>query len=668
MSSRTAISSSSVLTCKPMNLSVIHNSRIIDYRRPLGALRCGEKAVLSIRLSGRDAYCCNVYLRLWKDGAEQILNGFRHTGADGIWYGFEISAPERPQLLWYYFIIDCGGKRFYYGSRSGEGRLSSTLPEDYQITCYDGSFTVPEWFCESIVYQIFPDRFNRGTPEPGEKTSLDRADFHRSMGRRIRIHEDWNDEPCYLPEEGCKFYSPNDYFGGDLKGITEKLPYLASLGIKVIYLNPIFEAASNHRYNTSDYLSIDPILGSEYDFAKLTEKAAEYGISVMLDGVFSHTGDDSVYFNKYGHYSSLGAYSGKGSPYYDWYDFRRFPDDYRCWWNFDTLPEVNEMTPSYVEFIYSVLQKWTTLGARAWRLDVADELPDDFIKLLRARLKSIDPEAVLLGEVWEDASNKTWERGLREYVYGHELDSVMNYPFADALCDFLTGRSDAFTLNDALASQQERYPEPFYRACMNVLGSHDTQRLLSELSGAPDKHALSREEQAEFILTDEQLSLGKKRQKLAAAIQYSMPQPPCLYYADEAGMTGLSDPFNRKTYPWGCEDAEMIELYRLLGHIRNTNPVLLRGEACFLPINADVFAVYRKHEDSSAITIVNRSNATVRFELRPCDFIEGNLAPQVEFSACYTDLLNENTEHKAEGGSLLIEINALTACMLLSKQ
>ena len=244
----------------------------------------------------------------------------------------------------------------------------------------------------------------------------------------------------------------------------------------------------------------------------------------------------------------------------------------------------------------------------------------------------------------------------------------MNYPFADALCDFLTGRSDAFTLNDALASQQERYPEPFYRACMNVLGSHDTQRLLSVLSGAPDKHALSREEQAEFILTDEQLSLGKKRQKLAAAIQYSMPQPPCLYYADEAGVTGLSDPFNRKTYPWGCEDAEMIELYRLLGHIRNTNSVLLRGGACFLPINADVFVVYRKHEDSSAITIVNRSNAKVRFELRPCDFIEGNLAPQVEFSACYTDLLNENTEHKAEGGSLLIEINALTACMLLSKQ
>ena len=618
MSSRTVISSSSVSTCKPMNLSVIHNSRIIDYRRPLGALRCGEKAVLSIRLSGRDAYCCNVYLRLWKDGAEQILNGFRHTGADGIWYGFEISAPERPQLLWYYFIIDCGGKRFYYGSRSGEGRLSSTLPEDYQITCYDGSFTVPEWFCESIVYQIFPDRFNRGTPEPGEKTSLDRADFHRSMGRRIRIHEDWNDEPCYLPEEGCKFYSPNDYFGGDLKGITEKLPYLASLGIKVIYLNPIFEAASNHRYNTSDYLSIDPILGSEYDFAKLTEKAAEYGISVMLDGVFSHTGDDSVYFNKYGHYSSLGAYSGKGSPYYDWYDFRRFPDDYRCWWNFDTLPEVNEMTPSYVEFIYSVLQKWTTLGARAWRLDVADELPDDVLALIRDSAKAEKPDCAIIGEVWEDAVIKISYGHRRNYALGYSLDSVMNYPFRNAVISFARGETGAFALRDFLLSQQHNYPMPMYMALMNLLSSHDVERLHSALGADCGLKSLDRASQAAFRLTPEQSAKADRLQKLCAAIQYCTPGVPCLYYGDEECLDGAGDPFNRA--PFEPSGSGLHNFYVELGRIRNSSEALKSGSTKFYAPTPDVLMILREAENDRILCVINRGSNV--FNLRDYGFAD----------------------------------------------
>lgn len=646
-----------------MDFKVFHNSRMQSCRSPFGALRCGETAVLSVTISGNEAYLCDVYLRLWSNGREQIFNGLRFTSSDNVKFSFKITAPDVPQLIWYRFIIKANDDCFYYAASSGEGKLTTSPGEDYQITCYANDFNTPEWFRHGIIYQIFPDRFHKKL-DSNDNTGYD---CHISKGRKLRIHQDWNEAPCYLPDDGETDYAPNDYFGGNLKGITEKLSYLASLGISVIYLNPIFEAASNHRYNTSDYLTIDSILGTEYDFIELLNQAKKYGISIMLDGVFSHTGDDSMYFNRYNRYPCIGAYNSPDSPYYEWYDFREYPNKYRCWWNFPTLPEINELTPSYVEFICHVLEKWTNLGVDAWRLDVADELPDEFIELLNNKLKQLKPDAVLLGEVWEDASTKTWEKGLRKFVYGHELDGVMNYPFYDAVCDFLTNRIDADELAVLLLTQQEHYPEPFYRSCMNLLGSHDTQRLISVLGGAPPKDTLSRNEQAEFTLSSNQLTLGKRRQRLAAAIQYSMAQPPCIYYGDEAGLTGLSDPFNRKTYPWGHEDAEMIEFYRHMAQIRKDNLVFTDGGISFSGYMDDVFIIYRVIGVDSVLTIINRSNNIVDLELDCSYFCEGNHTSDIVFAKSYFDMLTPSMHYCVESGVLKIKLEAISFYILKSE-
>lgn len=649
-----------------MELFAYHNSREKYCRLPQGALCCREKAVLRIKLWGADAHNASVKARLWVDNREDLIESRRFNDGFDTVHEFEIEAPEQPQLIWYYFIIDACGERLFYGARTGVGKLTDTPPEDYQITVYDGAFETPAWFRRGTVYQIFPDRFHRGGKDGKGKTALDRLEYHENMGRRVVRHEKWDEASLYKPLKGEKHYSPCDYFGGDLRGIREKLPYLARLGISCIYLNPIFEAASNHRYNTSDYMSVDPVLGDERELKKLCVEAKKLGMRIMLDGVFSHTGDDSVYFNKYGNYDSVGAYSSKNSPYYEWYHFDRFPNKYRCWWGFKTLPEVVEDNPSYREFVCKVLEKWAKCGATSWRLDVADELPESFIEMLRKKLKRLDGEGVLLGEVWEDASNKLWEKGLRRYVYGQELDSVMNYPFRDALVDFFVGRIDAYELNEALSSQRERYPEPFYRACMNILGSHDSERILSALSGAPGRGELSRDQQAKYTPDEEALCIGRKRLMSAAALQYAMPQPPCIYYGDEAGMVGLFDPFNRETFPWGREDAELLERYRLLGKLRSVKSALNSGKTAFTAFSQDVFAVLRADEGGSVIVLVNRSCDNKTLSVRECDFYEGPDAGDMPFADKYVDLLCGKLHRKnPETGGIVLKLDGFGACILL---
>lgn len=631
---------------------------------------------MCIYLSGLDAARANVTLRLWADGREQLLPAHSREpmpheslsrlplgGGAGLCFSFNVEAPDVPQLIWYYFIIDIaqpdgGNTRLFYGapeSRSGTGRLYPAweTPPDYQITVFERDFETPDWFSRGIVYQIFPDRFNRderGASADGAERvpAFSRAEYHEKLGRRVIKHADWFEPVLYRPCDGEEFYSPCDYYGGDFNGIKQKLPYLAELGVSVIYLNPIFEAASNHRYNTSDYLSVDPILGSEYDLIELSRAAEKYGIKLMADGVFSHTGDDSVYFNKYGNYPVRGAYGGKDSPYYEWYEFERFPDKYRCWWGFKTLPEVNELQPDYRRFIEGVFKKWADCGITSWRLDVADELPDEFIKGLRFALKKLDPNGVLLGEVWEDASNKVSGGGLRQFVLGKELDSVMNYPFRDAVCDFLTRRTDAYALFETLSGQRERYPAPFYRACMNLLGSHDTQRILSCLSDAPPKDTLTREQQAEYKYGSDALIRGKRRLHAAFALMFSMPQPPCIYYGDEAGMLGLSDPFNRGTYPWGREDKELRGFVKRLTEIRRGSAALNGGSAAFAAPCADVFAVLRFAAEESVLLLVSRAESEISVSICAEDFSEGPDAKNIRLSGEYSDAFAAEKLFKTE--------------------
>ena len=451
--------------------------------------------------------------------------------------------------------------------KKGFGGEGSTEAHNgpWQLTVYDPSFDTPHWMTGGIMYQIFPDRFyNSGTPKA-------------NVPQDRKLHEHWGEQPDWKPDERG-IITNSDYFGGDLKGIEEKLPYLESLGVTCIYLNPIFEAHSNHRYNTADYSKIDPLLGTEADFQHLCAAAKKRGMHVIVDGVFNHTGSDSIYFNREKRYPVEGAYNSQQSPYSSWYNFHPWPNQYDCWWNFDTLPDVNECAPSYNDYIngtHGIIRKWLALGADGWRLDVADELPDEFLENLRDAAKAEKPDAVILGEVWEDASNKEAYGQRRKYFQGHQLDSVMNYPFRNAILGFLTG-ADAANMMEIIMNIVENYPPQVLRLLMNHIGTHDTERAITVLAGEPmGNHG--RDWQSSTHLSRERRQKGLRLMRLAALMQYTLPGVPCIYYGDEAGLEGYRDPFNRGCYPWGHENEGLVEWYRRLARLRKSCPCLNEG-------------------------------------------------------------------------------------------
>ena len=458
--------------------------------------------------------------------------------------------------------------------------------EDYQT---------PEWFKGGVMYQIFPDRFHKNGTMPDIKGRIGRAD--------------WGGEPSFRPNEKGKVLN-NDFFGGNLKGIQEKLDYLQNLGVTTIYLNPIFEAASNHRYDTSDYMKIDPILGDEQDLAELVKAAKNKGIRLILDGVFNHTGDNSVYFNKYGEYSSVGAYQSKDSPYYSWYNFQEFPDKYSSWWGIDILPEVNENSEEYQEFIFGkdgVLKKWLNFGIGGYRLDVADELPDFFLKKLRKAVKEKDKNAIIIGEVWEDASNKIAYSQRREYLQGRELDSVMNYPLKDGIIDYIkTG--NALNLLHCVRVLINHYPKQTLDCLMNILGTHDTARILTVLGGI---YCKNKEEMSQnwAYLSENDKKNAIKQLKMAAVLQYTMPGVPCIYYGDENAMEGHIDPFCRRCFDWEHLNEDLIGFYSNLGKIREENREIFK-DGDFQEIFADEgFLYYKRIKNNSEIYIYTNNSS-----------------------------------------------------------
>ncbi|MBQ7861565.1 MAG: glycoside hydrolase family 13 protein, partial [Clostridia bacterium] len=388
------------------------------------------------------------------------------------------------------------------------------------------------------------------------------------------------------------------------------------LGVTCIYLNPIFESQSNHRYDTSDYSEIDPLLGTEKDFERLCKKAGEYGISIILDGVFSHTGDDSIYFNKYGRYKNLGAFQSKESEYYDWYKFIEYPNEYHSWWGISILPEIKEESPSFIKFIAGekgIAQKWLKAGARGWRLDVADELPDVFLDEFRKAVKAENPEALVLGEVWEDASNKFSYGERRRYFGGKQLDSVMNYPFAEAIISFLrSGKVEGFS--DKILAILENYPKCCIDVLMNHIGTHDTMRVITALAGESCEYR-DRQWQSEHFLSEKQYQFGVKLLKLASVIQFTLPGVPCIYYGDEAGMEGYKDPFNRKFYPWGNENRELLAHYKNLGRLRKNCQCLKDGEYRTVSEMLGCLAYIRKSNMDEIMVIVNRNEHPIDYYL-----------------------------------------------------
>jgi len=638
------------------DVNIIHDSTKEAFRSPLGAVPCGTEVTLTLQIDKLEVESVTLQVLNQGDGSckqqdrrgrSLCLEDTQDTRtvpfclAIGS-FTFRCATGTVPMVLWYWFEVRLrGGAVCYYGAdlpyASGLGRIYRNPPPAFQLTVYDPAFTTPDWVKTSVMYQIFPDRFCAGDEE-GVRAGVE---YHRNMGRdEFELHENWEDLPVFEAKDGRSYYMPSDIFGGDLEGIRKKLPYLKELGATLLYLNPIFEAASNHRYNTGDYLKIDPVLGDAESFRRLAEEARESGIRIILDGVFSHTGDDSIYFNKYGRYPDVGAYQSKDSPYFSWFNFENHPDKYESWWGFETLPEVNEFDRGWQDFIItakdSVIKHWIEEGALGYRLDVADELPDEIIELIRTAVKEADPEAFLLGEVWEDATTKQSYGRQRAYALGRGLDSVMNYPFLNKTIEFLTNKIDSRNYCRFLTHQLHTHPAPMYFTLMNLISSHDVSRARTILSSEVDTGGMSRQEQALFSLSEEEFSLGGRRQRLAAAIQFSLPGVPSLYYGDENGMTGLLDPFNRRAF--AIEDKEIAEWYRYLARTRHDHPVMSTGYVRFFSTDGSVLGILRYAKDGkdffgaaigtdAVLTIINPVNEPRRIVIELEDLIEIDMPP-----------------------------------------
>ena len=577
-----------------------HDPRLPAYRSPFGAVRTGEPIHIAIRAEGFQ----EAVLELMGDSLWEEIPMTRTD--EGFSVGF--SAPAEPAALWYRFRLRRGedGALFWLCA-APDGMLSWLRPEPeegFRLTVFRRDFETPGWFRESVLYQIFPDRF--AFSEDGK--AAEGIAYHRALGQTPELHASAEEEPRWHPRDFETDYSPDDFYGGRLSAIEERLPELKALGVNCLYLNPIVEARSNHRYDSSDYRRVDPILGTNEDFQSLCASAKELGIRILCDGVFSHTGADSVYFNRDGHYPRPGACSPEPSPYDSWYDFRHFPDDYRSWWGFRDLPEVNELDLSWQDFVVSgensVVKHWLRLGASGWRLDVADELPDEVLAMIRRAAREEKPDALILGEVWEDAVLKESYGARRRYALGESLDSIMNYPFRTAVLDFLREKTTALELAAFLTSQQLHYPGPLYESLMNLLGSHDVERLRTALASGMNIKEFSREEQLtiEESLSEHAWARAERLEELAFAIQFSVPGVPSIYYGEETGMTGTNDPFNRR--PWKASDVNRSDY---LARLSARHKACVGLPAGFIPCGEDVLVILRGSGENAFLTVVNRA-------------------------------------------------------------
>ena len=561
-------------------MSILYNSWSPNHKIPFGAIELGEELKINVKAI-EDIN--EIYLIIAND--KGIIKEVNMNKCENNIFSIDNIYLDIEDIYFYYFkvIKNVYGniQTKYYGKSNNSGNCQEYYNEydinKYQITV-SKKVNTPKWFEEGVLYHIFVDRFNKtGKIHNPKKNSF--------------MYANWEDTPMYIKNSEGEI-ARWDFHGGNLKGIISKLNYLKSLGISIIYLSPIFEAQSNHKYDTGNYKAIDPMFGDEEIFKELIKEAKEKGMSIILDGVFSHTGDDSIYFNKYGNYDSLGAYQSKESKYSSWYNFKNYPNEYDCWWGVKSMPNVNENEESYMDYIIrdkdSVINKWMNYGVKGWRLDVVDELPNKFLDELRKETLKANNESILIGEVWEDASNKISYNERRKYLLGNQLNGVTGYVFKNIILDFLTYKINSSDVYNKFMTIKENYPKYAFKSNLNLLGTHDTPRILTELN--EDKELLN----------------------LAVAIQMTFEGVPYVYYGDEAGMTGGKDPDNRKTYPWKNEDKELIAFYKKMIKDRNNNEVLSRGDTTFLNLeNEDVFAYIRHMENSQeneVLVIVNRSN------------------------------------------------------------
>ncbi|WP_374286150.1 glycoside hydrolase family 13 protein [Lactococcus sp.] len=565
------------------------NSWNSEYKQPFGAIKAGQ--VMKINFSSTKENIAVKFI-IRRDFGQR--HEFEMQEIETGLYSSSVQFDVGHGLYFYYFEIteptDWGDVKQYYGrsENNGEGVLyiSEQDVKPYQVTVYDFDDKAPDWYRDAVFYQIFPDRFNNGNPDG--KINAPKANSF--------LYGSLKDDPFYVKEENGAI-ARWDFFGGNLKGITAKIPYLKTLGVSAIYLNPIFSATSNHRYDTNDYLEIDEMLGDEVDFKELLDELHANQMHLVLDGVFSHVGKNSRYFNiskQYG--ENEGATQSIQSPYFDWFKFTDYPQDYKSWWGIKDLPEVDKDNESFRQFIYgktnSVLQKWNDFGLDGWRLDVADELPDSFIRGIRENLNQYQ-DTVLIGEVWEDASNKISYGKRRDYILGDSLHGCMNYPFRDMIIRYLTGGMSAYDIAHQLMILSENYPTDIFYNNLNNLGTHDTERILT--------------------------MIGQENNANAVGLMFSLPGVPCIYYGDEAGLTGGKDPSNRKYFPWDNIPEDTYQLYQKWTKLRNQENLLRAGS--FTSFYADnCLGILRYDAGGAFVSMFNPSNEQVNFHFEDLHF------------------------------------------------
>ena len=597
----------------------------------LGAFRYGDVINIEISLERRLGAAA-IVIRICRDGEGDRDIPFTLLDSSNIHdvYTYTLDTAslcgnDESGLFYYEFLIVRGNDTLFTDTFNNKDfELAVRSGNRFRMLVFESDFETPRSFGRGVMYQIFPDRFYKGDSDAARSIKVrDDAVINDNWERGI---------PQYAEYPGAPLKN-NMFFGGNLWGVAEKLDYLKSLGVTYIYLCPIFKAYSNHKYDTGDYSAIDEMFGGEEAFDNLIARAKEKGIGIILDGVFNHTGDDSLYFNRYRKYGNGGAYNDYNSEYRDWYRFRSYPDEFESWWGIKILPKLNHQNEScrfYFTGENGIIQKYIKRGIAGWRLDVADELSDEFLDELRASAKNAsNGEAVIIGEVWENAADKVAYGKRRRYFLGKQLDSVMNYPVKNAILGFCLF-ADAEMLYDTLTEIYSSYPRCVCHKLMNLIGTHDTERVLTVLGKSEHDDCCSNAELAHKRLSPEQREQAVKLLKIAAAIQFTVYGIPSVYYGDEVGLEGYGDPFCRMPFPWHeinfGDRAEILEYYRALGNIRTREEAFDGGDFYVVDHGESHIVYAREKNDSRIIVAANRGRditITIPQGVRYKDLISG---------------------------------------------
>ena len=586
-----------------------------------GAFSFGTVITVSMHVPRRLG-AAGVVLRLAEDGASDrdLPLSFEKTelGMDVYSISLDTAAICSTQgygLFYYEFLLIRGSDTLFTSSVNNvDFTLSDHSASRFRLLVYAADLTTPDWFSGGTMYHIFVDRFFRGQG-------------HTRLREDCILDPDWDNGIPEFPAYPGAPLANNRFFGGNLWGIAEKLAYLRSLGVTVLYLSPIFEAASNHKYDTGDYETVDEGFGGEAALAHLLAQAKKHGIRIILDGVFNHTGDDSRYFNRYGRYDTLGAYQSAQSPYAAWYSFRNFeknPDDYTCWWDIPILPRLNGTLDAIKDYLAGpdgIAASRVRQGVAGWRLDVVDELSDDFLDTLRQSLHAAcenGEQPILIGEVWENAADKLAYGKRRRYFGGRQLDSVMNYPLRNGILAFVRD-GDAESLYHLLTELYSSYPRAVCHSLMNLLGTHDTERILTVLGDPNGVDGRTNAELATARLTQEQRTDAIRRLLVAQTLQFTVFGVPSVFYGDEAGMEGYHDPFCRLPYPWKNQEAALVSHVAFLGRLRQEHRCFKNGDFRILHHDAHTIAFERRQGTSVVITVANMAGEPWTFTPpRPC--------------------------------------------------